>query len=68
MDDVYVAVLEKDCEPHYFRNSKNAMNYLIDNNDKLNCKLDPSNDNTCGELWDENGISIGYFYKISIED
>lgn len=50
MDDVYVAVLEKNCEPHYFRNSKNAMNYLINNNDKLNCKLDPSNDNTCGEL------------------
>ena len=69
---IYIAVLEQDCDAHYFLDPENAKKYLITNVDKNrfpNCTLDPSSSNENGELWnDDTGESIGYFYSVTNED
>lgn len=66
--EFYISVLEQDCIPHYFIKSENAIKYLINNVNKSDCKIDLFQENTCGELWDESGISVGYFYRVKTED
>ena len=46
----YIAVLESDCEPHYYKYSFNAMNYLTTNAPEEFCTLDPNSTCENGEL------------------
>lgn len=64
----YIAVLESDCEPHYYKYSFNAMNYLTTNAPEEFCTLDPNSTCENGELWNRDGISVGYFYSMETED
>lgn len=47
---MYIAVLEKDCNPHYFAKKESAATYLIENVEIAGCVLDLSKHGECAEL------------------
>ena len=65
---MFCAVLDQDCTPHYFNKPENAINYLINNNNQNIQCVDTNIAFTNGEMWNSEGISIGYFYELVPED
>lgn len=65
---MFVAVLEKDCTPHYFNEEINAQKYLIENSPEEDCNLDISLKLHSAELYNQGGISIGYYFQPKLED